>query len=206
MTKPDPLKNNDRRAKRPAGAGWLRPLRWIKRFFARDLKLVRQGAHIRVGWVETVCREADVPARAAPVEPPSGMQAELRALMSRHADTRLLMRHLAFVERALQLSGPEALPGLPQEVLQKGLAQLESLVRDWSSAGLAELRVRLADALDLQRGCDASFAPTNSKLSDFHLPQRVQVSDATPSAFEELEQIWAAHRPDVAPGGKQTPS
>jgi len=206
MTKPDPLKNHDRRAKRPAGAGWLRPLRWIKRFFARDLKLVRHGSRLRVGWVETVCRDADVPAQAAPSGPASGMQAALRALMSRHADTRLLMRHLAFVERALQLSGAEALAGLPPEVLQKGLVQLESLVRDWSSAGLAELRVRMADALELQHGRGESFAPTNSKISDFHVPQRVQVSDATPSAFEELEQIWAAHRPDVAPGGKQTPS
>jgi hypothetical protein len=220
MSKPDPHKSTDRRAGRPAGTAAspprgasakppLRPLVWIKRFFARDLKLKRSGGHFHVGWEETMCRDVAAPAGAAPGGPaidPASMHAQLRSLMGRHPDTRQLMRHLAFIERALQLTGPAALVDLPQEVLRKGLLQLESLVQDWSSAGLTELRVRLGDAIEVQQGEAQSFAPTNSKLSDFQVSQRLQVSDATPSAFEELERIWTEHRPDVAEIGKDTKS
>lgn len=196
--------------KRPAKhrSTLLLPLVWVKRFFVRDLTLKRDGPNYHVVWAETVCRHEDAP----PAEPPSrvapaGMRDELTVLLGRHADTRHLMRHLAFIERALQLTGPQALSGLPPEVLQKGLQQLESLVQNWTSPGLAALRTHLGDALAAQEAAAERIAPeNNNSLSDFNEPQRVQVSEGTPSTFEALERIWTAHRPDVAESASKTTS
>ena len=194
--------------KRPARrrSTLLLPLVWLKRFFVRDLTLKRDGPNYHVVWAETVCRNEDGPAAEPPRRvAPAGMRDELTVLLGRHADTRQLMRHLAFIERALQLTGPEALAGLPPEVLKKGLQQLESLVQNWSSPGLAALRTHLGKALATQQAAAERIAPTNnSTLSDFNEPQRVQVSEGTPSAFEALERIWIEHRPDVAESVSKT--
>lgn len=184
----------------------LLPLVWLKRFFVRDLTLKRDGPNYHVAWVETVCRDEDGPDAAPPRRvAPAGMRDELAVLLGRHADTRQLMRHLAFIERALKLTGPQALAGLPPEVLQKGLQQLESLVQNWSSPGLAALRTHLREALATQPAAVEHLAPANnSKLSDFNEPQRVQVSEGTPSDFEALERIWIEHRPDATGSVKET--
>jgi hypothetical protein len=184
----------------------LLPLVWLKRFFVRDLTLKRDGPNYHVAWVETICQDEDGPAAEPPRGvAPAGMRDELTVLLGRHAGTRQLMRHLAFIERALQLTGPEALAGLPPEVLQKGLQQLESLVPNWSSPGLAALRTQLGESLAAQQAATERKAPANNgKLSDFNEPQRVQVSEGTPSAFEALERIWIENRPDVAGAVKAT--
>lgn len=177
----------------------MRPWVWLKRFFVRPVHLVRDGGHLRVVFEETRVDDSRLPGGAPgnAGAPPPTMHAELRALLDQHAGTRQLMRHLAFIERALQLDGADALDRLPGGVAATGLAQLERLVADWAKApGLARLRVRLLAAVEASRK-PQDFEPTNSKMSDFNAPERVQVSEGTPSTFEELQRIWIEHRPDL---------
>jgi hypothetical protein len=184
----------------------LRPLLWLIRLFTRQLRLVRNGRRWRVVFADTAfARRLDAPSLAVAARPvaaaavcaptPSAVEAELHQLLGRHVEARQLMRHLAFIERTLRLSGPEALDGLPPEVLQKGVKQLESLVADWSTPGLAELRLRLLMAVDGQQQPASRFQSTASKRSDVDTTDRMQVSEATESVFEALKQQRAETAP-----------
>ena len=120
------------------------------------------------------------------------MQAELRRLLRQHREAPRFLRHLAYIERTMRLSGPESLSTLPLEVQKRGLEQLESIVMDWRVEGLAELRLRLTTLVaDAQPQSEASgFRPSNSALSDFLVSQRLQVSEESPSVFEALQKTF----------------
>jgi hypothetical protein len=165
------------------------PLWWVWRLFTRPLTLVRDGKNWHVSFVNS--RQVEPP-KAVPktmaakvaepaAEPACAMQTELRALLGRHAETRQLMRHLAYAERTLRLGGPDALDRLPPEIVRRSLQQLEGLVDDWSTPGLAELRLRLAMARD------ASPVVT-SRPPDSNAQGRVEVSDASESVFEAVQR------------------
>ncbi len=72
---------------------------------------------------------------------------QLGALLAEVPETRAALRHLVFVEHALQKKGLKALHKLPLDVLQRALEQLEGLVTNWSPAGLANLRSKMAVAI-----------------------------------------------------------
>ena len=72
---------------------------------------------------------------------------QLKELLDEVPETRVALKQLVFVEHALQKKGLKALHKLPLPVLQKALEQLESLVTNWSPAGLANLRSRMAVAI-----------------------------------------------------------
>jgi hypothetical protein len=130
----------------------LLPLHWVRCFFSRPLTLVREGGRWQIAFAPSDAPSrptARVPASdAGPEEPPNVMLRELRALLGKHADARQLLRHLAYVERTLRLDDADALDRLPPGLAHKALQQLEGLVDDWSTPGLAELRLRLAMARD----------------------------------------------------------
>jgi hypothetical protein len=75
------------------------------------------------------------------------MMSQLRGLLDEIADTRTAMRHLAFVEQSLGRKGLRALHKLPLDVLRRALEQFEGLVTNWSPAGLANLRSKMAVAI-----------------------------------------------------------
>ena len=89
------------------------------------------------------------------------MQQQLAELLSDLPETRSTLRHLDFVEKALERKGLRALQKLPVEVLQRALDQLESLVVNWSPVGLAALRSRIAVAI-IDRENQASSAETEA--------------------------------------------
>lgn len=122
------------------------------------------------------------------------MHRELHALLAQHSKVRQLMRHLAFVERQLKLAGPDSLDTLPLDVLKKAGTQLEELVSDWSSPGLAELRLRLTMLVSDKEEAARNFVPTNSARSDFDA-QRVQVEEASESVFNAAERSWLGRLP-----------
>ena len=62
---------------------------------------------------------------------------QLGGLLAELPETRSALRHLVFVEHALQKKGVRALHKLPLDVLQRAHEQLESLVVNWSPVGLA---------------------------------------------------------------------
>jgi hypothetical protein len=72
------------------------------------------------------------------------MQQQLAELLDDLPETRSTLRHLVFVEKALERKGLPALQNLPVEVLRRALDQLEGMVVNWSPTGLAALRSRMA--------------------------------------------------------------
>jgi hypothetical protein len=118
------------------------------------------------------------------------MKRDLYELLGQHPSSRQLMRRLATVEHTLHVGGLEGLEALPVRVIARALAEMDSLVRDWSPTGLAELRSRLAviaknrpaeaAAIDLKN--DTSFADLASPSAD--------VSEVDHAVFEEMERSW----------------
>ncbi len=72
---------------------------------------------------------------------------QLKELLDEVPETRVALKQLVFVEHALQKKGLKALHKLPLPVLQKALEQFEGLVTNWSPAGLANLRSKMAVAI-----------------------------------------------------------
>lgn len=79
---------------------------------------------------------------------------QLRSLLDESQDTRTSMRHLAFIEHALNRMGLRALSLLPVDMLRRALNQFELLVTNWSPVGLATLRSKMAVSI-----IDRSRAP-----------------------------------------------
>jgi hypothetical protein len=75
------------------------------------------------------------------------MQQQLAELLDELPETRGRLRHLVFVEKALERKGLSALQKLPVGVLRHALDQLEGMVMNWSPTGLAALRSRIAVAV-----------------------------------------------------------
>jgi hypothetical protein len=75
------------------------------------------------------------------------IQRQLAELLNDLPETRATLRHLVFVEQALERKGLKALHKLPLDVLQRALEQLEGLVVNWSPVGLAALRSKMAVAI-----------------------------------------------------------
>lgn len=121
-------------------------------FFKHDLAVQREGKSVRVvleergpGGEKKPSR-AEVAARKEKAEL-AQMRAELAALLNELPETRQTMRHLVFVEQALAKKGVRALHKIPLDVLRRALEQLEGLVLNWSPAGLANLRSKMAVAV-----------------------------------------------------------
>lgn len=170
------------------------PFEWLQKQLSRDFKLRREGRHFRV-VVEADSPPSQTPATVSggqfmSADIAHGMQIELRQLIDRHMKTRELMRHLAYIERALRLGGPDALNDIPLEVLLTGHTQLKSLVEEWSSPGLSELKSRLAMSIAAKEAEASRQQPPNSGLSEFLTPTRLQVSEVTVSDFNAAEQTW----------------
>lgn len=124
-------------------------------FFRHDLALKRgeQGVEI---VLEPRRPDGSKPSRQAKREDEARRKAraeldlvlsQLKALLDEVPETRGTLKQLVFVEQALQKKGLKALHKLPLPVLQKALEQLEGLVTNWSPAGLANLRSKMAVAI-----------------------------------------------------------
>ena len=93
-------------------------------------------------------------------------------------------------------------------MLHKALTQLESLMQDEPGAGLAELRRRMAEVISLRLGGTpsapgAASAASPNLMSDFHTDDRMEVSEASHSQFDELERSWSGTLPDAVAAARQ---
>jgi len=172
-----PAAQSARHGKRtPATKQGLHPLRWIKKFFSRPLKLKRIGLQWHVVF--------DVSRMAAPTSSrPAGRGEALRlahlalqALLVEHRDARQVMPHLSHLEQALGRQGSRALIDLPVKLLQRALDQLETIQSGAQAAALVPLRLRVEEAVR-QR------TPVNLR-GDI---ANVEVTDASASQYEEAE-------------------
>jgi hypothetical protein len=75
------------------------------------------------------------------------VRTELAALLNELPETRSTMRHLVFVEKAIENKGLKVLHKVPLDVMRRAHEQLENLVTNWSPAGLANLRSKMAVAI-----------------------------------------------------------
>lgn len=181
------------------------PLLWLRLLFGFQVRIKRRGTRFRLVLEDghrapiatspgSTCAPAGMPS-LGPVKVAdkraSDMQSDMRQLISHHPQTRRLMPQLAYIERVLRRSGPDAIDELPLDVLKKGLAQLTGLVSDWSSPGFAEMRLRLATKVTDKENAALHFQPSNSVMSDFLTPQRIHVSEATASDFRAAEHAWS---------------
>ena len=116
------------------------------------------------------------------------MQTDLADLLDQHASARQLMRHLDLVERALG-RGLSAWERLPRKVHARALTELEKLVWDWSTDGLAELRSRTAVLVKNRPADDALHS------LDLDATQRADVSEVEHSIYEESQRSWAGGGP-----------
>lgn len=166
----------------------LRPWHWLRRTLKRPLRLEVQGGnvHVRLDPPRPKSVQAD-PAAAAERDLRLA-QSELTELLGRHSATRSVMPHLALLEKGLLKSGWRAVGKMPQPALQAAFDQLQKLIQNEASAGLAELRARMAAAAVSH----AAAARRRVADSDLTLPtaHRPEVSEASHSLFDEMERSW----------------
>lgn len=127
--------------------------RALRAFFKDDVVLRREEGRMKVALTDRRKPAEERPLTRAEKQALKE-QAELQlarealaALLDEDATMRSSLRHLAFVEHALEKKGWRGLYKVPLEVLQRALEQLESLVTNWSSEGLACLRSKMAVAV-----------------------------------------------------------
>ncbi len=136
-------------------------------FFRHDLALRRGDTGVRLVLEDRVRQPNGKPPsraeQAARKQDRELVQAreELSRVLSEEPLTRSRLRHLAFVEHALEKKGWRGLYKVPLAVLQQALEQLEAQVTNWSPQGLACLRSKMAVAVidrehqDVDREADA---------------------------------------------------
>lgn len=137
------------------------------------------------------------PARANVSVGHKQMRRELYTLLQRHPDSRRMLRHLDVIERTLRHIDIDAVQGLPLKVLTKGLDELESLVWDWSPAGLAELRSRLAVTIKQRRHEMATSAarPERYESTPRVDTEGTEVEEVSAEVYEEMERSWSGQMP-----------
>jgi hypothetical protein len=125
----------------------------MQAFFQHDVVLHRNDEGVRLLFEDRRGPVAERPRSRAEIAAAKDerdlvrARNELAALMDQDATLRSTLRHLAFVEHALEKKGWRGLHKVPLDALQKGLQQLESLVTNWSPEGLACLRSKMAVAV-----------------------------------------------------------
>ena len=168
----------------------------VKRFLERPIT-VSEG-NVTLGIPQSSLREQQREERRAKVRT---MKRDLYTLLEQHPTSRTVMRYLDLVERTLRRGGLEAIEALPVRVISKALVEMERLVWDWSPAGLAELRSRLAVMVKTRPPEAETGAPTTASiaLDDFgrstDLGDLAEVTEVDHSAYEETERSWAGQMP-----------
>ncbi len=132
----------------------LNPLRQaLRAFFVHDIALRKSSAGLSVVLEERATADKkgkDGPEEALARKDREAVDlilAQLADVLADGPDTRSTLRHLVFVEHALNRKGLRALDKLPVDVLQRALEQLEGVVSNWSPVGLANLRSKMAVAI-----------------------------------------------------------
>lgn len=165
------------------------PVRWLKRLFRRPVRLKRQGLDFKLVLDDPATRFGDTtmdgpkmtPSDTADVQ---AMRLELGAVLDRDPRSRSVLVHLNMLERALKTKGMKAFEDLPAELLRKAMAQLDTLVMDWSARGLTLLRARASGTLARTR------ISAGTRQADFGDTTHVQVREASVTTFMEVEREW----------------
>jgi hypothetical protein len=167
----------------------------MRRFLQRPIT-VTQG-NVTLGVPASALRQQ---AREEKRQRVKHMKRHLYTMLEQHPGSRQLMRHLDLAERTLRSGGIEALEALPIRVIAKALAQMERLVWDWSPAGLAELRSRMAVMVKNRANEVTPEAVSTSSLELEML--ETDLTEVEHSAFAEMERSWAGQMPEAVAAAK----
>ena len=164
-------------------------MKTVRRFLERPIN-VNEG-NLTLGVSQTSLREQE---RERKRRHERMLKRSLYQLMEQHPSSRQLMRYLDLVERTLRRGGLDAIDELPVRVIAKALGEMERLVWDWSSAGLAELRSRMA-VMVKSRPVDAQReAPTTESL-ELDEARQADVTEVDHAMYEEMERSWTGLMP-----------
>jgi len=176
-----PAASSSRHGKSNASAkGGFHPLRWIRSFLGRPLKFKRIGRQWHVVF--------DMSRMLAPTTTSkTGGRGEalrmghvaLQSLLAEHRDARHVMPHLTHLEQSLARQGSRALVELPVKVLQRAMAQLDTIEGGHHAEALLPLRLRVEESVR-QR------TPVNLR-GDI---ANVEVQEASESQYAEVEDHW----------------
>ena len=151
---------------------WARARRWIQRLLGRAVHEP----------------EARAPRRASTLDKSEleRVRLDLAAVLDQHPESRQVMRHARALERGLEKRGRFALDDLPVQVIRRALEQLDTLVTDWSVAGLSTLRSKAAVAVaDRERVENERDAVRRSATED-----EVEVEEASVTTFMRASEEW----------------
>jgi hypothetical protein len=128
------------------------------------------------------------------------MRRDLYTLLEKYPASRAAMRHLDLVERTLRHGNYEAVQRLPLKVLVRALEEMESLVWDWSPAGLADFRSRLAVTVKQRvNGLSEQTETVAPDLADERYDSTREagpdVTEVSHEVYEETERSWTGHMP-----------
>lgn len=178
--------------------------RAVHAFFKHDLKLKRAEDGVRIVLQE---RKVEPKAPSRQEKQRQREDAELALIRSQLTElldtlpgTRGAMRHLVFVEQALQKKGLRALHKLPLDVLEHALSQLEGLVTNWAPAGLANLRSKMAVCILDREHADPEAendAYRTAAVLDSKAPPTPEVA-AERKAAEEVAEAAAVQSDEAA--------
>jgi|NGEPerStandDraft_6_1074524.scaffolds.fasta_scaffold08149_3 hypothetical protein len=137
------------------------------------------------------------------------MRDEMRRVLDEDETHRQVFRHLARFERKFAKSGLPAIEQVPVDQLRRALKDFEALVRNWSSASLADLRSRMAVTLADRSSAASVWIAANSVSSTyrprpesmaarlarsagaaFRASQHADVADVGMSRFEAAGGEW----------------
>ena len=132
----------------------------VRAFFKADVRLQRAEGGVRI-----VLDDAGVPSRPPRVSKIDAaaqrelsdlerMRSALKTLLDELPENRGTLRHLAFIEHAMEKKGARALYKVPLDVLKRAHEQIEAVVTNWSNEGLACLRSKMAVAIIDRDVCD----------------------------------------------------
>jgi hypothetical protein len=185
-------------------------------FFRHDIALKRDAKGVAI-VLESRAAQPRKPSRREQIEDEARRQAraqlelvqqQLKALLDEFPGSRVTLRQLVFVETALQKKGLKALHKLPLPVLQKALEQFEGLVTNWSPAGLANLRSKMAVAIidrehhDPSKEADAYRTASVAEPEDL-LPSQPMEHHPEVDSISDDEALAAAYAAlgSMAPAG-----
>jgi hypothetical protein len=163
---------------KPAAGNGFHPIRWVRRFFTRPLKVKRIGMQLHVVFDQS---RLEVPNSKTPSRGESLRLGHLalQSLLSQHDDARHVMPHLIALDQSLARNGSRALKTLPLKVLTRAMDQLDMIEGAHRGEDLMALRVRIDEAVRRR-------TPVNMK-GDI---ANIEVRDASASQFDEAEVHW----------------
>lgn len=176
---------HERKGSAPAALS-LRGL--LKAVFTDQLRLRREGPHLKIALESATPDTAPAtlpPAPDPPAAPRQLMQRALGDLLESHAGSRSVLKHLAALEHLLKLRDDPFMHELSLSSLQHMLRQLHGLIAPPAPPGISLLQAELLDAAELKTRLEHERAGAGPQaISSFFVDHKLEVKELSPSTLE----------------------